>query len=566
MAADTINIPQPPREEEQLGYYYGLPSRPKLVARSSTDPYKYNFDFSTQYPVGKLLSSVRQHPIADLWNTDGPLRREIVLALDGIQWTVIDVLRLGYQPRMTEELQLNHPVTLLISVKKDSTPWEQGHSVVVRCHEILQNYGISDVHCEMKESHTIRLASPPAAPLSAPKLHSEYAQTYPGRSTTCEVECEKIHAVLSAYLGHSIATFDQPTREGTKCLYLRRKDTGQVLLLICRHALFNGTSANEDYIYDESNAESMVTILQPGDDTLARRKKDIALCIKCVDFHIESIKRLDELTQDEKKARIAEELATLPRLEAAAGRLEDVSPPATRIIGHVLFSPKFGTSTRTTGQSSSQRVRDWALIELHPGKHASPLEELENEVSVTEKERLNLLCAHEVEGFTFHRHLSFHYLRNTLPLVGMVSEAETKGGEHESRLPEEPAILVGKRGQRSKLTYGLANNVTSLMREVVDNIEFVSEEWCILGPKPCGWMTDRRHCFCGLGDSGSCIWDLQSRVGGMLTSASGDPTYGGIDTAYATPMEWLLEDMRAYGYDVEILDGERPDSDIGQAD
>ncbi|KAL6409720.1 hypothetical protein AUP68_06109 [Ilyonectria robusta] len=84
-----------PSFEEQEGYYYGLHSRPKLVARSSTDPWVDKFDFATQYPIGKLLNPVGQHPIVGLWSTE--LRRDIVLALDGIQWNVIDVLRLGYE-------------------------------------------------------------------------------------------------------------------------------------------------------------------------------------------------------------------------------------------------------------------------------------------------------------------------------------------------------------------------------------------------------------------------------------------------------------------------------------
>lgn len=85
--------------------------------------------------LGKLLYPVGRHPIADLWNNaDGSLLRDIVRALNGVEWITVDVLRLGYQLDMSragvaEEPEPEHPVTLLISVREDSTSWEQGHAV-----------------------------------------------------------------------------------------------------------------------------------------------------------------------------------------------------------------------------------------------------------------------------------------------------------------------------------------------------------------------------------------------------------------------------------------------------
>lgn len=48
MARHDVPVAVPPSFEEQVGYYYGLPSRPKLVARSSTDPWVDKFNFATQ--------------------------------------------------------------------------------------------------------------------------------------------------------------------------------------------------------------------------------------------------------------------------------------------------------------------------------------------------------------------------------------------------------------------------------------------------------------------------------------------------------------------------------------
>ncbi|KAH6991976.1 hypothetical protein EDB82DRAFT_473800 [Fusarium venenatum] len=51
-----------------------------------------------------------------------------------------------------------------------------------------------------------------------------------------------------------------------------------------------------------------------------------------------------------------------------------------RVIGHVLFSPRLGPSTSTSqsirpGHSLQvQRLRDWALVELHQSKHQTPFQ------------------------------------------------------------------------------------------------------------------------------------------------------------------------------------------------
>lgn len=38
----------------------------------------------------------------------------------------------------------------------------------------------------------------------------------------------------------------------------------------------------------------------------------------------------------------------------------------------------------------------------------------------------------------------------------------------------------------------------------------------------------------------------------MLTGGVGD-SEGVIGTAYATPTQWLLEDIKSYGFDMELL-------------
>jgi len=53
--------------------------------------------------------------------------------------------------------------------------------------------------------------------------------------------------------------------------------------------------------------------------------------------------------------------------------------------------------------------------------------------------------------------------------------------------------------------------------------------------------------FSNKGDSGSIVFDLKGRIGGMITAGAGltDRT----DTTYVTPMVWLLHDFK------EVLPG-----------
>ena len=61
----------------------------------------------------------------------------------------------------------------------------------------------------------------------------------------------------------------------------------------------------------------------------------------------------------------------------------------------------------------------------------------------------------------------------------------------------------------------------------------------------------RREMFSAAGDSGSCVFDSFGRIVGI--SSGGGREVPESDGGYFTPMEWVLADIRAHGYDVELL-------------
>lgn len=130
--------------------------------------------------------------------------------------------------------------------------------------------------------------------MSAPKLHSG-----------------DVDGIFLTYLGHYTSTLDRPTVKGTKCLYLRRKDTGHVLALNCRHVVIPKTAANEDYTYDASNLESGIAVIQFGDSTFLEMKESISMGMRSIQMGIEHLRKNKCKSSDAKAREMDAYLATL---------------------------------------------------------------------------------------------------------------------------------------------------------------------------------------------------------------------------------------------------------------
>ncbi|KPM41028.1 hypothetical protein AK830_g5560 [Neonectria ditissima] len=530
-------VPSPPSEEEQLQYYYGLPSLPKLVARSNAD-YPWVGQIGP-WPKVKILSPTRNHIILDLWDDyDGPLRREILQALKPVNWTAIDILCISVNPSCfdkTDEEMTKHPIILLISVEPGSTSFHQGYPVVMQCRQILQRHGVNDIHCEMKESTVFSLGT---APPDAPKLLME--QSHPS--------CNENHqAMASVYLGSSIGPSDQPERQGTKGLYLRQKDTGAILALTCRHVIFSDAFPNQDYRYRQNDAAPRRTVVQPADGTLKLMMKHVFADIQIEEKAIRDI-RASYKPEEWKEQQIRQHEVSLKLCRQWHQSLLGLDDAAMRIIGHVVFSPAFGLGKSNSGQL---RLRDWALIEVHPGKHAMDLDLLHNEVMVDSwsANKLQRIQMNEAPSITASV-ASELVIDRKVRLHGTISEPEMKRPSTCDHA-DNPTIMVAKFGAKTHFTVGFTNAIKSVTRRPRENLELISEELCILGCKRSS--ENGRECFSARGDSGACVWDVQGRIGGIVTGGGGNEHAGSHDVTYATPIEWLLEDVKSFGFDVALL-------------
>lgn len=529
-------LSHPPSSEEICRYYNGLPSNPKLVARTSIEPWKINYVQS--YQVLKTLDPVGKHPIVPLWNdSQGPLRQSILEAVDHVQWTALDFLRLGYE-RIEDDsgILLQNPVTLLVSVEPTSTSWSVGLSLALKCRDILRQHFIHDIEVEVKESVITRTASLSHAPVTALKLSSTTVyESLP--------ESSRWAAFLSESLGVSVASLQTPFREGTKGLYLRRRDTQSILLLTCRHMVFDKSDENETYQHKE---QAPWPVIQPGNATLSQAIRETT-----AEIHDHETSMANWLLGPRPVTEVAAREAKRSALEGLRHDLEALQDPASRIIGHVLFSPKYGVGTSPSG---ARRYRDWALIELHQGKHETELHELRNKImagygagSIVRRARLSEFSDDDYKRAPCT--LQLESATNILCLDGIMSEDEMRAPEFASVSLDKPAIIVGKYGLKTQLTIGVANEVKSVCREPILGQYYQSEEWCIVGAKH---RSERRCPFSEKGDSGSCVWDMQGRACALLTAGIG-AGQDGPDVSYATPMEWLIDDIRAHGFDVEMV-------------
>ncbi|KAK1969321.1 hypothetical protein LY78DRAFT_630161 [Colletotrichum sublineola] len=477
-----------PTGPERDWFYIGLPSRPKLVARSSSTPFHFHGDAWSL--DRKALAVVGDHPIVGKWNDEpSPLRNKIlgILAEQDVDWQAIDILRIGYNDEREK------PVIVSISVSVH-TSWETGSQVARECREALVEHELGDVHCEIKESVLFNLASSFAVLQQDSHPHSPNLHPH------------MYH--LSDQLGTAIASRDKPSREGTKGIYLRRTDgePDEIFALTCRHVC-----------YGDSEKDSRL----PGKETLLRSKSVIQLPERTTkelvddldEWRQESVKNLED---EESKGECYQDRER--RLSKITKYQQDIRD-TDRLLQH--FALRNALDTRVFGQ-----VADWCLIRLKADFHERRLSELSNRVYIAPPQSPLSRKA-----------------------VGTVAASELQN-------PKEK-LIVGMRGRTSDLKFGIVNQVKSVTRRPFqDGRKFLSKECCIVAVGVSGEFTRP-------GDSGACVFDLNGRAVAMVTggisreqASQGGDNYGlnyAMDVTYATPMEWLLEDMKACGLSMEIL-------------
>jgi len=96
----------------------------------------------------------------------------------------------------------------------------------------------------------------------------------------------------------------------------------------------------------------------------------------------------------------------------------------------------------------------------------------------------------------------------------------------------DPCLVVFKNGAATGMTIGKGNNVSSYTRYYFAGKHQESREWPVIS-------TDKYlGVFSADGDSGSCVADAFSRIGGIITGGSG--IRENCDVTYVTPISFIM--------------------------
>jgi hypothetical protein len=206
---DTVVSEHTPDEYEKKSYYNGITrdgDHPDLVYRSDffTTPFPKPVGRYAHLPV-KSLRGVFDTPLNGVWNTVGPLIRDLINTRR-IDWSSIDPARFFTHAPLGEEEEKGSlgPVVIWIGVIPGSTTSDTAHEVSQEILALLKENGVEDAVVEWREAVPQRLAGPPLM-----------RHVYSGNAT------HYVRRFLTALLGIPLATegMEEEDAQGTLTLW-----------------------------------------------------------------------------------------------------------------------------------------------------------------------------------------------------------------------------------------------------------------------------------------------------------------------------------------------------------
>ncbi|KAA1477184.1 hypothetical protein DENSPDRAFT_844369 [Dentipellis sp. KUC8613] len=518
----------PPSEKESIFYYAGLPSGPRLVARSGAVPWSKPTG-PEAYRVIRMLHPVGEHAIKDVWEDNLALKLHALLDAMEVKWTSTDVVRIGNE----DEPYHSAPVILWIGVIPASLSGADGVEVASKCKEILvAEYNITDVDVEIRQSVVARSAG-----LKLLCTDRRYFKPTPEESVP-----------FTSTLGLPICSQSTPWVEGTGGFFITEGDnTERLLLVTARHVVFPPEDNENKPFVRNNDGQRRHNVVLFGDAAFNNHLDFIKSEIRGQGFKVRShedrIKRLELVDSPEARSALKVAQRDLERARRAIERLNALSQDMSRdwathesrILGHVVLSPPISFGV---GSSSEGYTEDWAVIELDASKiDASNFDgnaiDLGTQFDITR-------FAREIKP-TYRAKYPFEYpLDHLIRFNGTIPDEEMR---HPPVFHQDdgPYTRVIKRSSTTGMSVGRANDVFSYTRHYdEDNLRAgTSKEWAILP------LDSKNHAFSETGDSGAVVVDFNGRMGGLLTGGAGKAT--GLDLAYATPVSYLLKRIEEFG-------------------
>ncbi|EDR14456.1 uncharacterized protein LACBIDRAFT_321527 [Laccaria bicolor S238N-H82] len=531
------NLP-PVSETEAKVWYYGLPSRPKLIARTGSVLFALLPSFDAgypDYPETKEIRIVGEHKIQDVWEDGLASKIHALLDEKQVDWTSTDVVRIAAVERWKD---LRSSVVLWIGVVPESLSYERGVDVALRCQRVLvDDYGIEDVDVEIRTSSVVKAAD------ARPRLFEP---------ASCREDNEKRLEVMEplAYtLGIQICGRDTQEVEGTAGFFLNEKgegDGGRLLLVTARHVVLPDLDDDEGFEHKEDPEErKQCDVLVLNDASFKKHVAAVEQAIWLRDRSVDYSKRdlasmLNETGERAEERRKATQKEG-EQAEKAADLLTDYRVEVlqhwaisedNRVLGHVIYSPPMDVDP------TSGYARDVAVIAVDPDK-VDPASFPGNMIDLGgEHSRIDLRLMMPRNPKNVHP-FSILFSRQ-LGLRGIVPDEEMRNPVDYDE-DGNPCIAVLMRGATSGFKIGHANSIFSYTR---DDKGRVSKQWPIL-PIPKAKLRNNsydhlRTTFGKVGDSGAVVVDAVGRVGGIVACGAGDRKCE-FDLTYVTPVGAVLD-------------------------
>lgn len=493
-----------------------------------------------------------------------------------LDWTSIDVLRIG----RTTLAEKDRPVIVWVgvasrSVERGNAPWPLVAYVLGRVRGALDRDGLADVECEVRISDT-SAATGPRLIAPAHGLDRQMQQPW-------EVDATQL---IATTIGQAIAPRNSQGTKGTLGLYLAPATTplntdttgagiesGPVWALTCHHVLLPGDSKDAFDADRETKGQGQTAGEAQKNKGKSKESEwpvdvllpPIALLKSALENAQETVdtgQRLIESAsgQGQGNQQPSASLTAYREILVAQTHLLDTLKAFVseddRVVGYVHHSPPIRINVNPSF------TRDCALVALDedkfPAWHSlANIVDLGTDRPESEPKRL----VWKVLGNTRFDFPADGMMR----LNGVIPLREMRGAPIPHQLVttvgDENCLVVLKRGRTTGLTAGIALDIQSVTRNYMEHgiPEAISYEWAIQHVN--AKSKDRSYPggisqFSDGGDSGSVIFDLTGRIGGLLTGGTGkaERFMRLHDLTYATPMVYVLRDVEEeLGEKVRIL-------------
>ncbi|KAL4071585.1 hypothetical protein V8B97DRAFT_2042554 [Scleroderma yunnanense] len=517
-------VPTAPSLVEAQCFYYGLPSRPRLVARSSTYIWLKPTGLEAYLCPKELSPLGYDHPLRAIWETTVGPAMVTYLDSQGVQWTSLDPVRIGFTG------DLSPPAIVWMGVCPGSLSAEAGVEVATHCKGLLSAHGIDDIHIEIRESEVFCSAGP--------KMYKPVC-TFNPTVRACEP--------FSTALGLPICAKLTPSIKGMGGFFISDpRYPGKLYLITARHILFP-PEKNDNELYQYHNpSQPRKNVLLFGEAAIEKHTKAIESQIGSQYIIITQLEcrlaAVDQMNEEDPEAERDEVGSQIEKARKAIKALEMLLVDVSRdwkeqencVLGHVILSPPIGFGVGEEGFRE-----DWAVVKIDASK-VNATNFVGNVIDLSTALPVDKLtfwmCPHPANPSSLiypgNRLLTFY---DTIP-----DEEMWKPSPRTHNHDNKSCIMVIKCGYASGLTIGHLNTIRSFTRvHIQGQPGQMSKEVTILphNTKSCP--------FSEPGDSGSAVIDSKGRLAGLLMGGAGVTDM--FDCTYITSISFICKRMLGHG-------------------